>query len=70
MALSLQDQIHPEEGAVKEGQGANNNQAINTESMEKMSEASRTNKIQSSVISRDGDSKHNKESNQEKQQIL
>ena len=68
MALSQQDQIVPED-AGKDGPHGNN-QVLNTESMEKMSEASRTNKIQSSVMSRDGDSKHNRESGQEKQQIV
>lgn len=68
MALSQQDQIHPEE--IAHGAVGGNNQVLNTESMEKMSEASRTNKIQSSVMSRDGDSKHNRESGQEKQQIV
>lgn len=57
MALSIQDQIHPEDGA-KDTFVTGNNQALNTEAMEKMSEASR--KIHSSVMSRDGDSKHNK----------
>lgn len=69
MALSQQDQIHPEDGG-KDGLITNVNQVLNTESMEKMSEASRTNRIQSSVMSRDGDSKHNKDSGQNKQQIV
>ena len=34
-----------------------------------MSEASRTNRLHSSVMSRDGDSKINKESGKDKQQI-
>lgn len=58
MALSQQDQIQPEGG--NKDAFVTGNQALNTESMEKMSEASKTNKIQSSVMSRDGDSKHNK----------
>lgn len=46
-----------------------NNQQINTESMEKMSDASRTNRLHSSVMSRDGDSKAKEENQREKQKI-
>lgn len=67
MALSLQDQVPVEEAPGGKEAFVTNNQ---TEALEKMSDASRTNRLHSSVMSKDEDSKLNKESNQEKQKIL
>ena len=68
LALSLTDQIKPEDGTGKEA-FVTNNQQVNTDSMEKMSDASRTNRLHSSVMSRDGDSKAKEENQREKQKI-
>lgn len=62
MELSLQDQIDivPPEGIGKQTIITNPNQVLNTESMQRMSEASRTKKLESSVMSKDEDSKLNR----------
>jgi predicted RNA polymerase sigma factor len=70
MALSLQDQTPTEEppsnpNAHKEPFVTTQNQ----DTLDRMSEASKTNRLHSSAMSKDEDSKVNKESSQEKQKI-
>ncbi len=71
MALSLQDQIKPEETAIIKQAFVTNNerQKHPTSEHDRLSQASRTNKMHESIASYDKDSKGVKESNHTKLRI-
>jgi len=66
-ALSVQDQVKPEEGAV--GKEAFVTEKAQPSEHDKLSEASKTNKMHESIVSYDKDSKGVKESSKNKLKI-